>query len=490
MNTHTRGTRNAKRVLVLAVLAAALAAPAWAADGDYEFDAAAGTIKKYTGWDTELTIPASIGGKPVQAIGESAFEKAGLTAVTIPAGVTSIGSGAFAGNKLTGVTIPGSVTLIDRAAFGGNQLTEVVIPEGVEEIGSGAFSGNKLVSISLPSTLRRMVNNIYGEYGRAPATVILAANINAVSKESFGYAVYYNYIANDRKAGTYTQSMAYAKKTAEDFTYYETQYGAVITRWEGDATRVRVPAELGGAPVKGLYSDSDGVFNRKRLVAVQLPDTLSFIGRDSFSYNELSSVTFPSGLTYIEDYAFSSNKIAALTIPAGVTYIGMGAFSNNSLTALSIPGSVKIIGTNAFGFNALASLTIERGVTRIELSAFEGNKLTSLTIPASVAYIGEGAFSTSTDAKLSAVTITAGVTYIGKNAFSIIKPSVTIPATVTRMGGIPVSGDVGCAFVIQKDVELEEEVFVSYGKTKTLKAGRYTYTRDSWGAYVWQHSAR
>ncbi|MDR0599266.1 MAG: leucine-rich repeat domain-containing protein [Treponema sp.] len=464
MNTHTRGTRNAKRVLVLAVLAALLAAPAWAADGDYEFDAAAGTIKKYTGWDTELTIPATIGGKPVKAIGERAFEKAGLTAVTIPAGVTSIGSDAFAGNKLTSVTIPGSVTLIGGYAFEGNQLTEVVIPEGVEEIAGNAFKNNgKLAKISLPSTLRLIGQDIYGEYTQAPATVILAANINNVEERAFGYAVYYNYIANDRKAGTYTKSMACAEKKAEDFTYYETQYGAVITGWKGGATRVRVPAELGGAPVKGV--GGGGVFSRERLAAVQLPDTLSFIGSNSFSNNELSSVTLPPGLTYIGNRAFSSNRIAALTIPAGVTYIGMGAFSSNSITTLSIPGSVKTIETEAFDFNKLTSLTIERGVARIETSAFSRSQLTSLTIP-------------------------QGVTYIGKNVFGVLKPVVTIPATVTRMGGIPVSGDEGCAFVIQKDMELEREESVSYGNVKTLKAGRYTYTKTNYGSYHWLYSAR
>jgi hypothetical protein len=37
-----------------------------------------------------------------------------------------------------------------------------------------------------------------------------------------------------------------------DFTYVETRYGAVILSYNGNETRVRIPAELGGKPVKAI----------------------------------------------------------------------------------------------------------------------------------------------------------------------------------------------------------------------------------------------
>ena len=42
---------------------------------------------------SELTIPDTLGGKPVTSIGEHAFKSLSLTSVTIPGSVTSIGGG-------------------------------------------------------------------------------------------------------------------------------------------------------------------------------------------------------------------------------------------------------------------------------------------------------------------------------------------------------------------------------------------------------------
>jgi hypothetical protein len=86
------------RILALAALLAVIAgsAPVWAqSEADFQIKEEDGalTITKYVGWDTELVIPASIGGKTVRAIGESAFEKAKLTSVTLPISVTYVGGG-------------------------------------------------------------------------------------------------------------------------------------------------------------------------------------------------------------------------------------------------------------------------------------------------------------------------------------------------------------------------------------------------------------
>lgn len=69
-----------------------------------------------------LSIPDVLGGCPVAGIGMSAFENCvGVTAVTLPAGVTSVGKNAFAGCKgLTSVKIPVGVTdLKDGVQFAG-----------------------------------------------------------------------------------------------------------------------------------------------------------------------------------------------------------------------------------------------------------------------------------------------------------------------------------------------------------------------------------
>ena len=89
-----------------------------------------------------LVIRATINGKPVTSIGESAFyECSKLTSVTIPSGVTSIGSGAFQNcSRLTSVTIPCGVTSIGNSAFSGcRRLTSADFLGNAPSVGSSVF---------------------------------------------------------------------------------------------------------------------------------------------------------------------------------------------------------------------------------------------------------------------------------------------------------------------------------------------------------------
>jgi hypothetical protein len=76
----------------------------------------------------------------VTKIDEWAFDRVGLTSVTIPNGITSIGEFAFSRNQLTSIVIPNSVTSIGDAAFSQNKITKITIGANVY-LGKYAFSG-------------------------------------------------------------------------------------------------------------------------------------------------------------------------------------------------------------------------------------------------------------------------------------------------------------------------------------------------------------
>jgi hypothetical protein len=136
--------------------------------GDFRYETTNNsvTITGYTGFDSSVTIPANIKGKPVTSIGDWAFYKCtSLTSVIIPESVMSIGSlgagtwdGAFSGcTSLTSVRIPNSVTIIGHNAFWGcTSLTSVTIGSSVASIGGGAFDyswGSILTRVTFEGTI-------------------------------------------------------------------------------------------------------------------------------------------------------------------------------------------------------------------------------------------------------------------------------------------------------------------------------------------------
>jgi hypothetical protein len=148
-------------------------------------------ITGYTGSSSTVNIPASIQGLPVKEIATRAFQKATITTVSIPAGVTIIGAYAFSENDklysvtlpntlvtigrdafrycsaLTSITIPGSVTSIEQLAFANTGLRSVVWPASVAEIKEYTFREcPNLESVTLPEGLTRIEN---GAFYRCPA---------------------------------------------------------------------------------------------------------------------------------------------------------------------------------------------------------------------------------------------------------------------------------------------------------------------------------
>jgi len=504
-----------KNILAVVVFLITIATASAQTSADFTMDAN-GVITAYSGFDTDITIPASINGRAVTAIGDQAFQKAELTSVVIPQSVTRIGENAFEENKLTAVTIPNSITFIGNGAFSRNRLTSITIPGSVTEIGAYAFSNNTALaaivfeegvvtvgydafantnckSITIPSTFINSPQDVFDIRGRPSFTI--AANVIPEYSSMHGNSknlpdiIFYNYIANGRKAGTYTLDMPTVRKTADDHVYFETQYGAVLIEYEGSSSRLRVPSEIGGVVVTALSGTQivhwQGVYNNKSIAALQIPESVTYIGSDAFSYNRLTNVTIPNSVIFIGNGAFSSNQLTSVTISNSVKTIGDAAFSSNQLTTITIPNSVTTIGDSAFYGNHLTSITIPNSVTTIGASAFYGNKLTSITIPNSVTIIGDTAFYRN---QLTSLTIGNNVITIGGRAFHENKlTSVTIPNSVKTIGvdafpdsltSITIGANVN---VIKSDYAYNTyNDFASAYINGGRRAGTYTYNAYQW----------
>jgi hypothetical protein len=117
----------------------------------------AATITGYLGAGGAVTIPSTIGGKPVTTIGNGAFSGlAALTSVTIPTSVTRIADAAFQScTGLTSVALPSKLTELGTGVFAGcEKLSAITIPSGLTALRTSVFLGcTALTTVTIPSTI-------------------------------------------------------------------------------------------------------------------------------------------------------------------------------------------------------------------------------------------------------------------------------------------------------------------------------------------------
>jgi uncharacterized repeat protein (TIGR02543 family) len=373
---------------------------------------------------TTVTIPSG-----VTTVRNYAFAENNLTSVSMPDTVTWIGEYAFSDNSLTSVTIPGAVTTIDNAAFFKNALTSVVIPASVTTIDPSAFQSNNLSSVTFMGPVAAVAANAfnsqsgasgvsrwYTTYGGASVTSTVPASVPAavtyyasaaalpthtVTFDSNGgsnvadQTVVDGWIAQEPPAPTradYTFAGWFDTNGDEwDFSTTLTEDATLTAAW--NSNQFVATCNSSGDATITEYTGSNSV--------VDIPEHLT-VGTKNCT------------VTIIGGDAFSAENLTGVTIPNSVTDIGIFAFYGNALTNVTIPDSVTSIGDYAFYFNSLNDAVIGRSVTTIGYGAFKDNSLTSVTIPDSVTSIGDKAFE---DNALTNVVFTGPIDAIGTNAF-------------------------------------------------------------------------
>jgi hypothetical protein len=352
------------------------------------------TITGYTGPGGVVTIPLTINGLPVTAIGSSSFlNNTSLTSVTIPNGVVSIGSLAFRScTNLMNATIPSSVTSIGSYVFlGCASLTNITVdaanPNYSSDVTGVLFNKTQTTLIQYPGG----------------------------------------------KSGNYT--IPNVVGSIEDSAF----------RFCYNLTSVMIPNSVTNIRSEAFASCTG-------LTSVTIPGSVTSIQNSAFtSCTSLTNVTIGNGVARIGTQAFlRCTGLTSVTIGNAVTNIGYGGFDSCiSLPSVVIPASVTSIESRAFSSCAsLTNITVDAanpnyssdvtGVlfnkTQTTLIQYPEGKAGSYIIPASVSSIESRAFASCTN--LTSATIPNSVTNIGSEAFVSCTglKSVTIPNSVINIG--------------------------------------------------------
>lgn len=387
------------------------------------------TVTKYTGSETEVSVPAQINGKAVTVIGLCSFSgNAEIISVSLPECVTSIEEDAFYRcTRLRSINIPDGVEKIDCAAFEGCQsLESVTIPDSVTYIAESAFEGcTGMTSLTLP---QRAFIGLFAFNGCTALKSLTVPGGTRFSDES----------AFAGCTGLESVVIQSGLEVIEDATFCGCKSLKSVTLPAG-ITRIGASAFSGCEKLteitipEGVKTVEESVFNGcVSLRTVNIPKSVTTIFNNAFTgctsletFNaDSKNKTFSSvgGVLFSKDKttlaSFPRGRKGTYTVPSNVSTIGSQAFRDcTGLTGVTIPDGVRTIKAQAFyGCTGLKSIKLPKSISVIYVFAFgQCTALKEIALPEGLKVIHQCTFSECTN--LKSVTIPDSVVSIGNYAF-------------------------------------------------------------------------
>ncbi|SFG56905.1 Cadherin-like beta sandwich domain-containing protein [Desulfotomaculum arcticum] len=269
-------------------------------------------------WTTPKSLDFSGCSGITEIVNEAFKDCSNLTGITLPDTVASIGFASFRGCAgLAGMELPQGVITIRQDCFRGCAgLTTVTIPASVESIGMNMFydcTGLTAVDLSQVAAdaltdSRYMFQNCTGITDMA--NIKLPQGITMLPDSFFRGCTGITKIdlpASVNSLGSYVFSDC-TGITEADLSGFSSVGDSTFNKCSA-LKSVTLPAELNELP-RNFFSGCTS------LEAIQLPDSITSIGRDCFSNTGLSYLAVPGNVTFIDRNCFNNTPLNILDLSA------------------------------------------------------------------------------------------------------------------------------------------------------------------------------
>ncbi len=381
-------------------------------------------ITKYTGNESTVTIPKTLGGKRVYCIENAAFyQNTSIKKLIIPDNTVGyIGEGAFADcTNLQEVSFGKGIDNISYYAFQHTALTSVSFPETLSAIRNTTFfECEKLTSITISSKnelLKTIDNVIYDltpdgmmkmilyPYAKKDKSFTVPDKVISIESE----AIINNYLetltlsasVNSISLTTYTLTTPNLKNiyVNNSNTTYTSIDGVLFSKnkktiyyYPAGRTATSYSIPSGTTTING-----DTFFKATNLKKVIIPNTVTTLDTEAFGYMPaLEEITIPSSVTEIGAQIFPEcPSLKKATVNANAEVLSYLMFKEcENLEEVVINGNIKTIIKGAFYYcTSLTKVTLPESLERIDFGAFwDCWALKNITIPANVVFLEDCAF--------------------------------------------------------------------------------------------------
>lgn len=344
-------------------------------------------IMGYVGTETDITIPETISGKKIFAIGYEAFMYSPVQRVKINGNIRKIAGSAFSYSSVSSVILPDGLEKLGIEAFRScANLREINFPDSLEEIDRHAFY--ECASLKLNLSLKNVKIDSYSFY---------KTNLTSIDLEN---CVISSFLFSDIDS----LKSVYLK----DCTWYDARYAFEYDTMLSDVQLICTDS---------LPEDEDFIpyamfRNCTSLTKFIIPDSVAQIWEEAFKdCVSLTAVYIPASVNRIADNAFENCPL--LTI-----YGKANSYAETFAKKHDIPFHAGAIGDIVSGTKTIDGFEISYDNDRAIITKYVGNA-TEVTIPAtldgkSVIAIGSEAFKNS---RIKSINIEAPVKTIAPHTF-------------------------------------------------------------------------